>query len=108
MGDYEARKTLQELISAATKLPRDHVATAEGGAGSGAAITLDGGVMKGIKGVVSKEHERKDAAKFSGVSRDAVKKALAGPRATSPHFPPPEPPADPDDLRKKRLARFGA
>ena len=87
------------------------------GAAERSALRNDGGARgrvfgfdqkKGIKGVVSKEHERKDAAKFSGVSRGAVKKALAGPRATSPHFPPPEPPADPDDLRKKRLARFGA
>ncbi|KAH8049896.1 ubiquitin-protein transferase [Aureococcus anophagefferens] len=66
---------------------------------------------KGLKGVVSKEHERRDAQKFQGMS--SLKKALKG--KTSPHFPPaaaprqppPPPPRDADDLRQKRLARFG-
>ena len=64
---------------------------------------------KGLKGVVSKEHERRDAQKFQGMS--SLKKALKG--KTSHHFPPaaaprqPPPPRDADDLRQKRLARFG-
>ncbi|KAH8093611.1 ubiquitin-protein transferase [Aureococcus anophagefferens] len=57
------------------------------------------------------EHERRDAQKFQGMS--SLKKALKG--KTSPHFPPaaaprqppPPPPRDADDLRQKRLARFG-
>ena len=56
---------------------------------------------RGIKGVVSKETERKDPNAFKGVDASAVRRAAQGPAG------PVRGSQDADELRRKRMARFG-
>ncbi len=56
---------------------------------------------RGIKGVVSKETERKDPNAFKGVDASAVRRAAQGPAG------PVRGSQDTDELRRKRMARFG-
>ena len=56
---------------------------------------------RGIKGVVSKEKERKDPNAFKGVDASAVRRAAQGPAG------PVRGSQDADELRRKRMARFG-
>ena len=98
---------IKRAEDAQTRGAAERSAARNDGGPRGNVFGFDG--KKGLKGVVSKEHERRDAQKFQGMS--SLKKALKG--KTSPHFPPaaaprqPPPPRDADDLRQKRLARFG-
>ena len=56
---------------------------------------------RGIKGVVSKETERKDPNAFKGVDAGAIRRAAQGPAG------PVRGSQDADELRRKRMARFG-
>ena len=57
----------------------------------------------GIKGVVSKETERKDPNAFKGVDASAVRRAAQGPAGPVRGSQT----GDADELRRKRMARFG-
>ena len=58
---------------------------------------------RGIKGVVSKETERKDPNAFKGVDASAVRRAAQGPAGPVRGSQT----GDADELRRKRMARFG-
>ncbi|CAH0364540.1 unnamed protein product [Pelagomonas calceolata] len=58
---------------------------------------------RGIKGVVSKETERKDPNAFKGVDASAVRRAAQGPAGPVRGSQR----GDADELRRKRMARFG-
>ena len=58
---------------------------------------------RGIKGVVSKETARKDPNAFKGIDAAAVKRAAKGPAGPVRGSQT----GDADEIRRKRLARFG-
>ena len=58
---------------------------------------------RGIKGVVSKETERKDPNAFKGVDAGAIRRAAQGPAGPVRGSQT----GDADELRRKRMARFG-